>query len=149
MRAADAAGLRNPLTCTRAIRDAQQAEDIESGPTLSMYSSVTRHARAQPTLLDRHAAAMPGIANGGGAPNSARLSQTSELPEIDWRVAYWNLVDYCRQVRRRIGRALRVLGLRSGAANRLLAAELLLRPAVLWAVLAISLGIMAVRAYGN
>jgi len=95
------------------IRCSEEAEDSESGATYSVYSALPQRAAVAAAAAAANAAASsvrtpPPIVVGGGTPIVPGGSQLSSdgLPAVDWCVAYWNMVDLCRSLRRKAVRAL-------------------------------------------
>lgn len=97
------------------IHASESADDTESGPSFSIYSTLPSHiaaaANGAVTGTPQELAAAPGQASttamGGGTPIGVPpAAAPSQLPEVDWNVAYWNLVDAWRSTRASAARAL-------------------------------------------
>ena len=98
------------------IRCSQVADDTESGPTYSVYSALPQRVAAAaagvaanaPSVVAGNAWATTSggaVVIGGGAAG-LNGAAAAELPAVNWTVAYWNLLDGCRYLRRK---AMRIL----------------------------------------
>lgn len=99
------------------IRCSQSADDTENGATLSVYSSVPSRVMSSGGSGgggSHGSGGGGGGAHGGGAfgggstggmaiggqVRAGSATTAGALPAVDWSVAYWNVVDACRDLRR-------------------------------------------------
>ena len=108
--AAAASGAATSAAASAATSAAASAATSAAGAAAAAAAAVAAAAAAAGTAhLHNHAAgnvAHGGVVIGGGTPIIPGRAHgiQNELPAIDWTVAYWNVVDACRTLRRKTAR---------------------------------------------